>query len=74
VKRYRVVLSPRAFRQLGDIEQWIEEQAGVAVARRYRLAIVEHCQGLKQFPSRGRPQDDLRPGLRTVAFRGRVVT
>lgn len=26
---YRVILSPRAFRQLIDIEQWIEEEAGV---------------------------------------------
>lgn len=73
MKRYRVVLSPRAFRQLAGIEQWIEEAAGVAVARRYRAAIVEHCLGLKQFPSRGTSRDDLRNGLRTAVFRGRVT-
>ena len=73
MKRYRVVLSPRAFRQLGDIEEWIEEEAGVAVARRYRQAIVDHCLGLKAFPNRGRSRDDLRAGLRTIVFRGRVT-
>lgn len=73
MKRYRVVLSPRAFRQLGDIEQWIEQEAGIAFARQYRQAIVEHCLGLKEFANRGRSRDDLRLGLRTIVFRGRVT-
>lgn len=73
MKRYKVVLSPRAFRQLGDIEQWIEGEAGVAVARRYRQAIVHHCLALKAFPNRGGSRDDLRAGLRTIVFRGRVT-
>jgi toxin ParE1/3/4 len=73
VKLYRVVLSLRAYRQLGDIEQWIEEEAGVSVARRYRQAIVDHCLALKEFPNRGSSRDDLRAGLRTIAFRGRVT-
>lgn len=73
MKRYSVVLSPRAFRQLADIEQWIEEEAGVAIARRYRQAIVDHCLGLKRFPNRGRSRDDIRQGLRTIVFRGRMT-
>jgi toxin ParE1/3/4 len=73
VKRYRVVLSTRAFRHLAEIEQWIEKEAGVAIARRYRQAIVDHCFRLERFPNQGRSRADLRPGLRTLVFRGRVT-
>jgi plasmid stabilization system protein ParE len=73
VKRYRVVLSPRAFRQLGDLEHWIEEAAGVEVARRYRQAIVDHCLRLAQFPNRGSFRHDLRADMRTIVYRGRVT-
>lgn len=73
MKRYKVDLSPRAFRQLAGIEQWIEQEGGSTIARRYRKAIVNHCRLLTRFPSRGRPRDDLRPGLRTLVFRGSVT-
>lgn len=73
MKRYRVVLSPRAFRHLADIELSIEEQAGVAVARKYRQAIVDHCFGLERFANRGRSRDDLRAGMRTILFRRRAT-
>lgn len=73
MKRFRVILSPRAYRQLGGIEQWIEGDAGPAVARRYREAIVAHCFQLETFADRGRSRDDLRAGLQTIIHRRRVT-
>ena len=73
MKRYRVILSPRAFRQLGEMERWIEEEADPATARRYRKAIVAHCFQLQTFPDRGRSRDDLRPGLQTLVHKRRVT-
>ena len=31
------------------------------------------CEGLADFPHRGTARDDLRPGLRTICYRKRVV-
>jgi plasmid stabilization system protein ParE len=72
VKRFRVRISERADRQLSELERWIEGEASVPIARRYREAIVAHCFTLETFPSRGTPKDHLRSGLRTIGFRGRV--
>jgi len=70
---YSVILSPRAFRQLGAIEAWIEQESGPAVARNYRQEIVTHCYQLESFPERGTPRSDLSPGLRTIVHRRRVT-
>ena len=40
---------------------------------RFTDAIVAHCEELAGFPLRGPAREDLRPGLRTLAFRGRVT-
>jgi toxin ParE1/3/4 len=73
VKRYRVVLSRGAFQQLAGIEDWIGQGADTTTARRYREAIIAHCQRLERYPNRGTLRDDLRPGLRTIVFRKRVT-
>lgn len=36
-------------------------------------AIFDYCDGLADFPLVGVARDDLRPGLRTIGFRRRVV-
>lgn len=73
MKRYKVVLRPRALRQLAEIERWIETEASADVAHRYGDAIVAYCRKLDTFPDRGRPRDDLRAGMRTVVYRGAVT-
>lgn len=35
--------------------------------------MVRACEGLAIFPHRGRPRDDVRPGLRITNYRGRVA-
>jgi toxin ParE1/3/4 len=70
---HAVVFSPEAEAQLVSLRRYITDQASLSVARRFTDAIVEHCLGLDIFPNRGVPRDDLRPGLRTTSFRGRVT-
>ena len=69
-----VVYSPRSRQQLTDLYLWIAEESGFpSRAEGFVTAIVNHCDGLADFPMRGIARDDLRKGLRTVGFRRRVV-
>lgn len=70
----RVVYSPRAQQQLTDLYLWIAEQSGFPDrAEGFVAAILTYCDGLTDFPMVGVARDDLRPGLRTIGFRRRVV-
>lgn len=42
------------------------------MALRYTSAVIEYCEGLDTFPSRGPPRDDIRPGLRTTLYKRRT--
>jgi toxin ParE1/3/4 len=70
---HRIVFSPEAEAQLVALHGYLAHEAGLAVARSFTEAIVQHCEALDIFPNRGAPRDDLRPGLRTLSFRGRVT-
>jgi plasmid stabilization system protein ParE len=70
---YTVVFTPEAQVQLTELYRYIAAAASPEVARRYTDAIVAHCDGLKTFPLRGAPRDDIRPGLRVTTYRRRVV-
>ena len=70
---YRVVFSPEAQEQLTDIFRFIAERSSRDVAARYTEGIVSHCESLCLFPLRGRMRDDVRPGLRIVPYKHRVM-
>ncbi len=68
-----VVYSPRARQQLAGLYLWIAEQSGFPErADGYVSAIFDYCDGLAEFPIVGLARD-LRSGLRTIGFRGRIV-
>jgi toxin ParE1/3/4 len=70
----RVVYSPQARQQLSELYLWIATESGFPDrAERFASAIVDHCDGLANFPLMGMARDDLRPGLRIVGFRRRVT-
>lgn len=73
MKSYTVRLRPAAARHLSQIEGRIAEEATPEIAERYVEAILNRCYSLDRFPHRGSPRDDLRPGLRTLTFKGNVV-
>jgi plasmid stabilization system protein ParE len=71
--RYSIVYTPYALRDITHIFDYLEEQTDALTARRYTLKIESVCQSLASLPLRGVPRDDIRPGLRTLAYRRRVV-
>jgi toxin ParE1/3/4 len=66
-------LSPEAKEQLGALYRYLAAEAAPEIARAYTAAIAEKCETLADFPNRGTPRDDLRPGLRTIPFRRRAT-
>lgn len=69
-----VVYSARAKQQFSDLYLWIAEQSGFPDRTEgYISAIFDYCDELADFSFRGIARDDLRPGLRTIGFRRRVV-
>ena len=73
MKRFRVQLTARAERQLQQIEAYIAKEANASVASAYVTALLDRCQSLSEFPMRGTPRDDVRPGLRSIPFRRRAT-
>lgn len=69
-----VVYSPRAEQQLTDLYSWIVAETGFPDrAEAYVSELLDYCDNLALFPFVGAARDDLRPGIRTIGFRRRVV-
>lgn len=71
--RCAVIFQPEAIAQLRTLEDYIAENASPAIGLRYVESIFDHCQALADFPQRGTMRDDVRPGLRTLSYRGRTL-
>lgn len=71
--KYRVLFTPEAEDHLDELYRYIAEAADSAVAARHVDAVISYCEGLDQFPARGRARDDLRPGLPTISYKKRTV-
>lgn len=70
---YRIVFTPEARDQLGHLHSYIASAADAEIAMRFADGILHHIATLSEFPERGTPRDDLRPGMRTLAWRRRVT-
>ncbi|HLR56423.1 MAG TPA: type II toxin-antitoxin system RelE/ParE family toxin, partial [Actinomycetales bacterium] len=66
VNGYRVVFRREAIQQLEELYNYIADAGSPENAARYTEAIVTYCEGLTDFPQRGKARDDIRPDLRTV--------
>ena len=53
--------------------EWIEDAAGSAIADAYLARLKARCLTLADFPNRGTPRDDLRRGIRSLSFEGRML-
>lgn len=62
-----------AERQLLDLYEWIAGEGSPSNAQSFITAIADYCDKLADMPGIGTARDDIRPGLRTVGFRRRVV-
>ncbi|MEP6844064.1 MAG: type II toxin-antitoxin system RelE/ParE family toxin [Pseudolysinimonas sp.] len=70
---YRVVFRLEALKQLEELYDFIAEAGSPPNAATFTDSIVSYCESLTDFPYRGRSRDDLRPGLRTIGYKRRVV-
>jgi toxin ParE1/3/4 len=73
VTSYRVVFRREALHHLDELFDYIADVGYLSDAAEYTDAIVTYCEGLANFPYRGVARDDIRPGLRTIGYRKRVV-
>ena len=71
--RARVLFSPEARADLIALYDYISEQASPQRAMAYVERIETYCLAFADFPERGTRRDEIRPGLRTVGFEGRVT-
>jgi plasmid stabilization system protein ParE len=70
---YRIVFTPEARDQLDHLHSYIASASDAEIALRFADGILDHIATLSEFPQRGTPRDDLRPGMRTLAWRRRVT-
>jgi toxin ParE1/3/4 len=70
---WRVVFSPEAQAQLGQLYRDIAANRSPEAAARYTGAIVDSCESMRTIPYRGTMRDDIRPGLRITNYRKRAV-
>ena len=73
MKRYTVIFTPRAERQLNALYVRIADDKGPATADNYIGGIVADCKSLSTFPDRGTKHDEIRPNLRTKGYAKRVT-
>lgn len=70
---HRIVFTPEARDQLDHLHRFIASATDAEIATRFADGILDHIANLSEFPERGTPRNDLRPGLRTMAWRRRVT-
>jgi toxin ParE1/3/4 len=70
VSAYQVSFTSEAADDLQAIFDHIAASSGEERATSVVGGLVETCRSLDLFPYRGRPRDDLSPGLRVIAHRG----
>jgi toxin ParE1/3/4 len=69
---FKVVLRPQAEADLESIYRFIENDSR-ARAMNYIRRLRKRCEALRYFPERGRPRDDILPGLRILTFERSAV-
>jgi len=70
---YRIVVTPEARDEIDELHSYIAAAADAETASRFTDGIIDYIAKLSEFPKRGTPRDDLRPGLRTISWRRRVT-
>jgi plasmid stabilization system protein ParE len=73
MKAIHVVFAPEAEAQLVGLYRYIAVAASPSIAQRFTDSVVVRCEDLAHMPLQGRVRDDIRRGLRTLAYRRRVV-
>ena len=70
---FTVRFSPEAEEQITSLFDYLASEASPRIASRYVEGILTFCDGLKTFPLRGSPRDDIRLGIRTISYKKRAL-
>lgn len=70
---FRIVVAPEARDRLDAIYDYVASAASPGIALAFTGGIIDHLARLSDYPLMGTPRDDLRQGLRTLAYRRRVT-
>jgi toxin ParE1/3/4 len=70
---YSIIFSPEAEEQLIGLYKYVAKAASSETAKEFTDDIVNHCEGLKDFPQRGTLREDIRPGLRITHFKKHTI-
>lgn len=70
---HKVILTETALHDLQSISDYLAEVAGEDVAATHDAQLRVACSSLMDFPHRGRPRNEISPGLRSIPF-ARLVT
>lgn len=70
---FRVEFAEQSIRDLDDIFDYVDHSADEVTAGAYVSRIRKACLALTSFSNRGTPHDELKPGLRSVAFERRAT-
>lgn len=73
MKQYRLEFGPDAATQLEELFEYVAESGSPSGAARFTESIVAFCERVAIAPMIGTPRDDVRPGLRTIGYKKRVV-
>jgi len=68
-----VIVSPRAQNDLDELEEYLARRFSERNAAKYIDRIIAACKSLAIAPYRGTRHDDIRPGVRSTGFEGRVT-
>ena len=71
--KFKIVFAPEARDDLNEIFESIAEHDGPERAITYVERIEKACLSLQTLPNRGRPREDIRPGLRVMGFERRAL-
>lgn len=69
----RVEYGDHALIQLEAIRDWYSARAGADTAAGIIRSLFDRCDSLAEFPHRGTPHDEIRPGVRTIAHERRFT-
>jgi toxin ParE1/3/4 len=71
--RYRLLYLPAAEQDIKDGYDYLLPLAGEATADRYVEDMLAACEALRDFPLRGGPRGEIRPGLRIISVKRRAT-
>jgi toxin ParE1/3/4 len=68
----RIIVTPEARDQIDQLYRYMATQ-DADTALRFSGRLLDHIATLAEFPQRSTPREDIRPGLRTVAWKRRAT-